>query len=345
MPFYGRIEVNLPVNNFLNKLIKAHIEFLQPEEYLFEIKKQQVTGKYIRKRVYSLLMHYKIEAIYREQLNNVFGLHELSDQTKRSYSSLMMYFLKCFGYKHPLEISNVEIKEFLLLCRKKSESYQNNVVSALKFCYKSIYGRDIDKVYLVRPKPGNRLPDILDKDEVVAIFNQLNNKKHKLLVAVIYSAGLRRSEVQNLKLSDLNLKSEQLFIREAKGRKDRITVISGKLRQLFLEYFKEYKPKKYLFEGDKPGEVYSFTSMSNALKGAARAAGIMRRVHLHMLRHSFATHALEQGMELRYIQELLGHVDLKTTQRYTHLTSVTRLKLKSPFDNLEFGENDVNLPP
>jgi site-specific recombinase XerD len=114
-------------------------------------------------------------------------------------------------------------------------------------------------------------------------------------------------------------------------------------------YIEEYKPLKYLFEGDKAGTRYSFTSMGNVLKRAAKSAGIRRRVHLHMLRHSFATHSLEQGMDIRYVQELLGHSDLKTTQRYTHLTDITRQRLKSPFDNLEFNEKDdkfnTNLPP
>lgn len=104
----------------------------------------------------------------------------------------------------------------------------------------------------------------------------------------------------------------------------------------------ESNPKRYLFEGDKPGETYSFTSMSNVLKSAARSAGIHRRVHLHMLRYSFATHSLEQGMDIRYVQELLGHVDLKTTQRYTHLTTIMMKKLKSPFDNIEM-DNEENL--
>jgi site-specific recombinase XerD len=293
----------------------------------------------IRKRVYKLLMHYQLEEIYREQVANALNENELSDQTKRVYTSLFLYFLKSFHYKHPTEITNEEIKEFLLLTRQKSESHQNSVISAIKFCYKAVYNRNINERYLVRPQRGIRLPDVLDYDEIVAIFRQLENKKHKLLISLIYSAGLRRSEAQDLKTKDINIKAGQLFIRDSKGNKDRITVLSGRLTGLLKAYIDQYKPAQYLFEGDRPGEKYSFTSMSNVLKDAAKSAGIRRRVHLHMLRHSFATHCLEQGMDIRYVQELLGHFNLKTTERYTHITTVAMRKLKSPFDHLDFTES------
>jgi site-specific recombinase XerD len=252
---------------------------------------------------------------------------------------MFLHFLQSFHYKHPGTISNEEIKEFLLLTGRKSESYQNGMISALKFCYKMAYNRDIYERYLVRPRVGLHLPDVLDPDEIVAIYHQLENKKHKLLISLIYSAGLRRSEARNLKLTDLNIKAGQVFVREAKGNKDRLTVLSGKLIGLLKDYLAEFKPIKYLFEGDRLGEPYSFTSMGNVLKDAAKSAGIRRRVHLHMLRHSFATHCLEQGTDIRYVQVLLGHFNLKTTERYTHLTTIGMKKLKSPFDYLDINEN------
>ena len=187
---------------------------------------------------------------------------------------------------------------------------------------------------------GKHLPDIFEKDEIVAIYTCLENKKHRFLIMLIYSAGLRRSEAQNLKIRDVNFKSNILFIRSAKGKKDRVTIIPGGLKELMNEYLKEYNPKVYLFEGDKPGEKYSFSSMNNVLKSAAKKAGIKHRVHLHMLRHSFATHSLENGMDIRYVQELLGHVNLKTTQRYTHMTSIALHRLKSPFEYLQLDKNE-----
>jgi site-specific recombinase XerD len=273
-------------------------------------------------------------------LKNTFEFTDLSGYTKRAYVTLFMNFVNYFGCKHPMEISNEEIKKFLLTTGHKSGSYQANMVSALKYCYKTVFGRVVPGSYLVRPKMGHHLPDVLATGEIVSIYNALLNKKHKLLVALIYSAGLRRSEIQALKLADINLKAGQILVHEAKGRKDRITILPDKLQKLIREYFAEYKPKKYLFEGDKPGEKYSFSSMTAVFKSAARSAGIRRRVHLHMLRHSFATHSLEQGMDIRYVQELLGHNNLTTTQVYTHITSIARQKLRSPFDSLDFGEKN-----
>jgi len=337
------ISARLEANTFGNKVVKkylhdlwaTHLETLQPLKYLLEINGKPIDALHLRKRVYKLLMYYKIEEIYTYQLDFALDQNDLSAITKRIYSNMFMYFLESFGYKHPTEIANEEIKEFLLLTGRKSPAYQNSVISAIRFCYKAIYNRTIDDRYLVRPFTGSKLPDVLDKDEIAAIYRQLENSKHRLLISLIYSSGLRRSEAQALETRDLNLKAGQLFVRDAKGNKDRITVLSGKLTVLLKTYLAQYKPKRYLFEGDRPGEVYSYSSMSNVLKAAAKSAGIRRRVHLHMLRHSFATHCLEQGMDIRYVQELLGHYNLKTTERYTHITTVAMHKLKSPFDDLD----------
>ena len=338
---YVKTRLNAIARHYLENLWKAHVDNLKPAEYLFEVNAKPLDGAKIRKRVYMLLMHYRLEEIYRVQLTNALNENDLSALTKRSYLSMFLHFLHSFRYKHPTLIGNEEIKEFLLLTGSKSESYQNGMISALKFCYKLVYSRDVHERYLVRPRAGQRLPDVLDREEIVAIYHRLDNKKHKLLISLIYSAGLRRSEAQELKLTDLNIKAGQVFIRAAKGNKDRITVLSGKLTGLLKAYLTEFKPKKYVFEGDVPGAMYSFTSMSSVLKDAAKSAGIRRRVHLHMLRHSFATHCLEQGMDIRYVQELLGHFNLKTTERYTHLTTVGMKKLKSPFDHLDIEENAI----
>jgi site-specific recombinase XerD len=340
MPFYFKIEDNPVIIKFIQNLIDAHLLELHPGTFLFEIEGKPYNQEKIRKRVYNLLHYYKLVEIYREQLKNTFEFADLSGYTKSAYVALFMNFINYFGCKHPLEISNEEIKKFLLTTGHKSDAYQANMVSALKYCYKTVFGRSVPGSYLVRPKMGHHLPDVLATDEIVSIYNALLNKKHKLLVALTYSAGLRRSEMQALKLADINLKAGQIYIHQAKGRKDRITILPDKLQKLIREYFAEYKPKKYLFEGDKPGEKYSYSSMTAVFKNAARSAGIRRRVHLHMLRHSFATHSLEQGMDIRYVQELLGHNDLKTTQVYTHITSIARQKLRSPFDSLDFGEKN-----
>ncbi len=341
MPFYTKIQDNQLLCNYLALLIYEFNITYPTARYLFGKDDGPASPLKIRNRVYHLLNYYRLKEIYQEQLSGAMGLTSLSGPTKRMYNSMFMQFIDWAGYKHPTMISDDLIKDYLLTTRKRSEAFQNAVVSALKFCYSTIYNRNIDKLYLLRPRKSKRLPDVLDPDEIVSIYNQLDNKKHKLLISLIYSAGLRRSEAQSLKIKDINLRAGQLFIQEAKGRKDRLTLLSGKLKSLLHDYIEEYKPQTYLFKGDKPGVKYSFTSMSNVLKGAAKSAGIRRRIHLHMLRHSFATHSLEQGTDIRFVQELLGHNNLKTTQRYTHLTDITLRKLKSPFDNLDIHENSV----
>jgi site-specific recombinase XerD len=145
---------------------------------------------------------------------------------------------------------------------------------------------------------------------------------------------LRRKEVQNLKPGDADIKRKMIFIKNGKGKKDRYSILSSMLAELMQEYLEKFQPKQYLFEGDKPGEKYSFTSMALILKRAAKRAGINKRVHMHMLRHSFATHLIEGGTDIRYVQELLGHNNLKTTERYTHVTNNALNLIKNPVDNL-----------
>jgi len=333
--------VNNPVcREYYNTLVSEHTKLIRGTEYLYEDGNLPLNATRIRNKVYNLLKHYKLEEIYIYQLKIVLESTDFSDSTKRNYLCAFMSFLKSFEFSHPTLIDNKKIKEFLLLCSQKSEAYQNNMINSIRFFYKIAYNREISGQYLVRPRMGKHLPDIFEKDEIVAIYTCLENKKHRFLIMLIYSAGLRRSEAQNLKIRDVNFKSNILFIRSAKGKKDRVTIIPGGLKELMNEYLKEYNPKVYLFEGDKPGEKYSFSSMNNVLKSAAKKAGIKHRVHLHMLRHSFATHSLENGMDIRYVQELLGHVNLKTTQRYTHITSIALHRLKSPFEYLQLDKNE-----
>ena len=332
--------VNNPVcREYYNTLVSEHTKLIRGTEYLYEDGNLPLNAARIRNKVYNLLKYYKLEEIYIYQLKIVLESTDFSDSTKRNYLCAFISFLKSFEFSHPTLIDNKKIKEFLLLCSQKSEAYQNNMINSIRFFYKIAYNREISGQYLVRPRMGKHLPDIFEKDEIVAIYTCLENKKHRFLIMLIYSAGLRRSEAQNLKIRDVNFKSNILFIRSAKGKKDRVTIIPGGLKELMNEYLKEYNPKVYLFEGDKPGEKYSFSSMNNVLKSAAKKAGIKHRVHLHMLRHSFATHSLENGMDIRYVQELLGHVNLKTTQRYTHITSIALHRLKSPFEYLQLDKN------
>ena len=184
-----------------------------------------------------------------------------------------------------------------------------------------------------RPLQEKKLPDVLSKEEIKLIFACCTNLKHKCLLEIIYSAGLRRSEALQLKLKDIDSKRMLIKIRAGKGKKDRYTLLSKPVLNDLREYFTAYKPKIWLFEGQNSAQ-YSATSIVKVLKKYALKAGIKKRVHIHMLRHSFATHLLEQGTNLRVIQELLGHEDIKTTEIYTHISSLEIDKVINPIDEI-----------
>jgi integrase/recombinase XerD len=207
-------------------------------------------------------------------------------------------------------------------------------VNAIKLFFRSVRNTKIDFEKIHRPKREKLLPNVLSKEEVKAILNALGNVKHKAMLSLIYSCGLRRSELLNLKPADVDSKRGILIIRQAKGRKDRIAPLSAKIIEMLRDYYKAYKPKVWLFEGQYEGEQYSEKSLHSVLKQALVKTGINKPVTLHWLRHSYATHLLESGTDLRYIQEILGHKSSKTTEIYTHVSTQSLQKIKSPFDDL-----------
>ena len=228
----------------------------------------------------------------------------------------------------------IEYIRYLVTERKISESYQNQSINAIKFYYEKVLGGARKKYSIDRPRSERTLPVVLSTTEVADILTQVNNLKHKTLLMVAYSTGMRISELRNLKITDLDSQRKQIKIEQGKGKKDRYTLLSDKVLPLLREYYKGYKPKKYLFEGPKETQ-YSTSSMQIILHMAVRKAGIKKKVTMHTLRHSFATHLLEQGTDVRYIQSLLGHENTKTTQIYTHVTTKGFDQIKSPLDMLD----------
>jgi integrase/recombinase XerD len=188
--------------------------------------------------------------------------------------------------------------------------------------------------YIQRPKKEKVLPKVLSEQEVLSILHCSENLKHKAILSLIYSAGLRRGELINMKVNDIDSKRMYVIIRQGKGRKDRYSILSEKVLELLRRYFTEYKPKEWLFEGQFGGQ-YSATSIQNILRDAVTRAKIRKKVTVHTLRHCFATHLLEHGVDIRYIQELLGHESSKTTEIYTHITQRGLGKIKSPLDNFD----------
>jgi len=190
----------------------------------------------------------------------------------------------------------------------------------------------VDKIH--RPKRSKVLPNVLSKEEIKLILNAHSNIKHKMMLSLIYSCGLRRSELINLKPQDIDSKRNIVLLKNAKGKKDRITPLSPIILEMLRNYYNGYKPKTWLFEGQIVGEQYSEQSLQSVLKQALQKAGNTKPVTLHWLRHSYATHLLESGTDLRYIQELLGHSSSKTTEIYTHVSTKSIQQIKSPFDDL-----------
>ncbi|RZL34818.1 MAG: integrase, partial [Pedobacter sp.] len=223
--------------------------------------------------------------------------------------------------------------EFILR-NKLSGSYQNQIINAIKLYFRIIEDSKIliEKIY--RPKRSHLLPNVLSKAEVKQILEAHINKKHKTMLSLIYSCGLRRSELLNLKLGDIDSEKNIVIIRQSKNKKDRIVPLSNKILIMLREYYICYKPKIWLFEGQSVGEMYSEKSLQSILKQALAKSNINKPVTLHWLRHSYATHLLENGTDLRYIQELLGHSSSKTTEIYTHVSTKSLQQIKSPFDDL-----------
>ncbi|MBL7898856.1 MAG: tyrosine-type recombinase/integrase, partial [Crocinitomicaceae bacterium] len=182
-----------------------------------------------------------------------------------------------------------------------------------------------------RPEKVEKLPKVLSKSEVQKIIAHTANIKHKCIVSLLYSAGLRRQELLDMKITDIDSARMMIRVNQGKGKKDRYTVLSTTLLEDLREYFKEWRPKEYLFEGIS-GEKYTASSVRSVLVGAAKRAKIWKTVTPHMLRHSFATHLLEAGTDIRYIQTLLGHASTKTTEVYTQVTLVNVQQIKSPLD-------------
>lgn len=260
-----------------------------------------------------------------------------SPRTRESYLSMIEFFFRYFSHKEPLEISEEEISRFIydfIIRLGYSAAYQNQMVSAIKTFY-AISGKGkVNPEFIERPRRRRALPKVFSKDEVSRILNSVRNPKHKLLLWMIYSCGLRRSEVTNIKLPDLDRERGILHIREGKGRVDRIVPVSEKVWEKTDEYIRGYRPREYLFEGQTGGR-YSSESVYRVFKDALLKAGIKKDVGVHSLRHSYATHLHESGLDIRYIQELLGHKSTRTTEIYTHVSRRNLIAVRSPIEDLD----------
>ncbi|WP_207640690.1 site-specific tyrosine recombinase/integron integrase [Alkaliphilus transvaalensis] len=236
---------------------------------------------------------------------------------------------------------DVEVYMFMLLNEQQnSHSYANQSLSAIKFFFKYVLKKDYLTYEIHRPKKENKLPEVLNKEEIFAIFSKVSNYKHKAILFLIYSSGLRVGEVVRLKVEDIDVERMMIHIRQGKGRKDRYTILSEVALKALRKYATIEKPRDWLFSGSKEGSFLTERSVQKVFSKACKDAKINKNASVHTLRHSFATHLLEAGTDLRYIQELLGHKSSKITEIYTHVSNKSLSKIQSPLDRLLDEQNN-----
>jgi len=256
-------------------------------------------------------------------------LRKYAANTVKTYVHHFETFINHYHTISPNAITENEIRLYLqkLSREGRSSSYLNQAVNSIKFYFEVVMGMPNRFYTIERPIKQKQLPKVLSKSEILSLIDNTNNLKHRCIVSLLYSAGLRRSELLNLKLEDIDSKRMLITIKAAKGNKDRMTVLSPTLLENLRNYFKEYRPKNYLFEGPRQ-RPYTASSVLKIIAIAAKKAGIYKKVTPHMLRHSFATHLLEDGTDIRHIQLLLGHSSTKTTEIYTHVAETSFNSIK-----------------
>ena len=264
-------------------------------------------------------------------------LEKYSEPTIKSYIYQFNRFLRYYKGIKPKDISGDQLREYIIFIvkkRKLSVSTQNNAINAIKFYYNEVINRKIDDFFLPRPRKPKTIPKILNEKEVSKILKNVDNLRNKCMIFLIYSAGLSPSELIYLKITDINSDKMKIFVSSAKGDKDRFVILSEKILNLLREYFKKYKPREWLFES-KPGQQYSKRNLQKAFKTAVDKSEITKPATLSILKNSFAVHLLEKGVDVRYIQKMLGHKHSKTTMRYLRVSKRDLSAIKSPLDSLD----------
>ncbi|MCK4407127.1 MAG: site-specific integrase [Bacteroidales bacterium] len=300
------------------KIIKNQRSYLKRKLKADEILKQKVKDK--------------INLFYKYMRSKRYA-----DQSIKTYISVLIKFFIYYKEKQPDEITNQDIINYnndFILKNDLSPSYQNQLINAIKLFYEKVYNKKLIIENIERPIKARPLPKVLSKEDIKKIIDSISNLKHKTIISLIYSAGLRRRELINMKIIDIDSKRKIITVNNSKGNKDRIVGLSEKILQMLIKYYKKEKPKEYLFEGQNGGK-YSATSIQKIFKKAKIKSGINIKGGVHLLRHSFATHLHESGIDIRTIQEILGHKSTKTTEIYTHVSTKSIKNVKSPFDDLE----------
>ncbi|MFC4873642.1 tyrosine-type recombinase/integrase [Negadavirga shengliensis] len=277
---------------------------------------------------------------FRDWLRN----RRYASSTVKTYSEAVALFFRFLDNKSPGNITNEDLEVFnrdYIIRRKYSASYQSQVINGVKLYCSILEDRQLNPELIKRPKKPKTLPNVLSKEEVMAILQALSNTKHRFMLLLLYSCGLRRGELLNLRVTDIHTDRGIVTVRRGKGNKDRIVRFPEMLKTHFNSYLKTYKPENYLIEGQGGGK-YSERSLAEVLHNAVEKAGIKKPVTPHWLRHSYslprffgATHLHEGGTDIRYIQELLGHQSSRTTEIYTHVSNREIREIRSPIEDMD----------
>jgi integrase/recombinase XerD len=266
-------------------------------------------------------------------------LKAYSNSTINTYKNEVHIFLQTLKSKNAESLTIEDLKRYIHYCITTLQLKENTIhsrLNALKFLYEKLLGRDRFFIELPRPKKHLQLPKVLGQQELRKLFASPKNLKHKAILFIAYSAGLRVSEVINLRLQDIDRERQQIFVHCSKGKKDRYVRLSPMVLDVLEQYYKRcaVKPTNYLFEGLEKGKPYTIRSAQQIFMNAKQDAGILKSTSFHSLRHSFATHLLEKGVDVIFIKEILGHFDIKTTERYLHVRKDVLINIESPIDDL-----------
>jgi site-specific recombinase XerD len=257
-----------------------------------------------------------------------------SPRTISTYLSLIQLLSGYYG-KPTDQLTTDQVKNYIyhrITADNISVSTVNQLISAWKIIYVYILGKKWEGCRIKRPKRAIKLPEILSEKEVLDLVDFPRNLKHRVILNLMYSTGIRRNELLSLKAEDIDSSRMVIKVRQGKGKKDRQVILHAKVLKLLRDYYHYYRPKVYLFEGQKQGEPYSASSLNKIIKRNAEKLGITKTISAHTLRHCFATHMLEKGVNLKIIQQLMGHNSLKTTSRYLHLANIHEGSLPNPLD-------------
>jgi site-specific recombinase XerD len=316
---------------------RVRIDVLLPQGYLKKTNRVNRKQLDLSKTKASVLEQVPSEALpYVTSLVDMMLAMNLSSSTIRTYGQSFLQFMRHFEFKNPGLIERAAMISYLssLMERGLSAAAGHSMVNAVQFYYRQVLGEAGFELTLPRPKKEKKLPSVLTMEECLLIFRTVDNPKHKLLLLMGYGAGLRVSEIVNLQWRDILFEEHKIHIKNAKGKKDRMVMLPYSIIESLKHYRTLYPQSSYVFEGQFAGEPYSAGSVQAVMRNALKKSGLEKKATVHTLRHSFATHLLENGTDIRYIQKLLGHASIKTTTVYTHVSKSAVDKIISPLDRL-----------